>query len=210
MNTLQGEIGVPSGWSTGASGVVDRSPWGGDRVPRGSEGGAPGCRAGAGEVVNGAFRAGNRCPAGWRVDARRLAADARRVAGRSLGVRRRSLRGTAGMLGAADEGPEAADDQPQGCEADARSCGDGARLSEVVGAGVAMSTCRGYAAIANSSPPVPWRLDATRKATKKWKRVVAATPSSQEGIDGASPPLAPLCDGASQAPPATRASQLRR
>ena len=131
MNTLQGEIGVPWGWSSGASGVVDRSPWGGDRVPRGSEGGAAGCRAGAGEVVNGAFRAGNRCPAGWRVDARRLAADARRVAGRSPGVRRRSLRGTAGMLRAANERPEAADDQPEGCEADARSCGDGAQLSEV-------------------------------------------------------------------------------
>ena len=136
MNTLQGEIGVPLGWSSGASGVVDRSPWGGNRVLGGSEGGAPGCRAGAGEVGKGAFRAGNRRPAGCRVGARRLAADAPGVAGRSLGVHRRSLRGTAGMLGAAVEGPEGADDQPEGCDADARSCecdapgcGGAARLS---------------------------------------------------------------------------------
>ena len=32
------------------------------------------------------------------------------------------------------------------CEADARISGDGAQLPEVVGAGVAMSTCRGDAA----------------------------------------------------------------
>ena len=99
------------------------------------------------------------------------------------------------MLRAAGADPQAADDQPEGCEAEARSCGDGARLSEGVGTGVAMSTCRGCAAMANSSPPVPWRSRDYRKATKPWKRVVAATPSSQEGIDGASPPLAPLCDG---------------
>ncbi len=44
----------------------------------------------------------------------------------------------------------------------------GARLSEVVGAGVAMSTCGEYATIANSSPPAPWRSRVYREAAFGW------------------------------------------